>query len=450
MDKDYDLLVLGTGVAGTIVASKCRSAGLSVAIVDTREYGGTCSLRGCNPKKVLVAAAQVIHRYKHIKGKGVKGDITIDWGDLIQFKRTFTESMPEKTEEMFANAGIEMYKGSPQFVGKNRLNVQDQTLNARVIVIATGAKPRPLAIPGKEFITTSEGFMEMTSLPEQILFIGGGYVSFEFSHVAADAGANVTILEALSRPLANFDPDLVDLLVQASREKQIDIRMNIPVNAIEKSDGKLRVLAGEQNEHVFEADIVVHGAGRIPNLDGLDLEKAEIELEDNKILVNEYLQSVSNPAIYIAGDANAQSIPLTPVADEEGRVVARNILKGNQVRPNYDAVPSVVFTSPRLASVGLREKEAEEHGLKYTVNFEETSSWTSTRRLGLRYSGYKVLLDQGTGHILGAHLLGHAMEEVINLFALAMKAHVHPDTIKRTLLVFPTVAHDIKSMLSQK
>ena len=230
----------------------------------------------------------------------------------------------------------------------------------------------------------------------RILFVGGGYISFEFAHVAARAGAQVQILHRGARCLAGFDPDLVNQSLQGTQDIGVDVRLSTPVGAIERRGDHLIVHASKENtKQTFEADLVVHGAGRVPEIEDLDLEKAGIDYGEKGVSVNEYLQSVSNPAIYAAGDAAASGgLPLTPVASLEGRVAGANLLERNRLIPDYGAVPTVVFTVPPLASVGLQEAGARQKDLKFKINHADTSDWYSSRRVGAKYSGFKVLVEE--------------------------------------------------------
>jgi glutathione reductase (NADPH) len=450
MEKKFDLVVIGTGAGGSTVAHKCRKAGWEVAIIDSRLFGGTCALRGCDPKKVLVGAAELIDWNRRMEGKGVSAESAkIDWQELVRFKKTFTEPVPGNTEKSFAKAGITAFHGRAHFLDKTTLKIGDDTLSARFVHIAAGAKPATLGIPGEEYFTTSTEFLELEKLPERIVFVGGGYIAFEFAHVASRAGAQVQILHRGARPLEGFDPDLVDMLVEATRDLGVDLQLNTSVESIEKDGDRFVVKASAENsKQSFEADMVVHSAGRVPDIDDMNLAAAGIERGKKGILVNEYLQSVSNPLVYTAGDAAASSgLPLTTVATMEGHVVASNLLKGNHRRPDNTGVSTVVFTLPPLSSVGLREDEATKQGLKFTVKHEDTSGWYSSRRIGLKYSGYKTLVEEDTGRILGAHLLGAHAEEVINIFALAVRSGLKAEVLKTMIYAYPTSASDISYML---
>jgi glutathione reductase (NADPH) len=449
MEKKFDLVVIGTGAAGATAAYKCRDAGWEVAIVDSRPFGGTCALRGCDPKKVLVGAADLIDWIRRMEGKGVSfTDAKIDWSALVRFKRTFTDPVPEDREKKYAQAGIAMFHGRTHFLDGTRLQVGDDTLTGRFILIAAGAKPASLAMSG-EHLTTSDQFLELEKLPKRIAFVGGGYISFEFAHVAARAGAQASILHRGTRPLEGFDGDLVGQLVQVTRELGVDVRLNTEVKSISKDEDRFTVKTSSDNsEQTLEADLVVHGAGRVPDIDDLGCEEAGIKRGTMGVSVNEYLQSVSNTAVYAAGDAaDTAGMPLTPVANMEGDIAASNMLDGNHRKPNYTGISTVVFTIPPLAAVGLQEEEAKRQSLKFRLKHEETSDWYSSRRVGLKHSGFKVLVEEQSDRILGAHLLGHNAEEIINIFALAIRHGIKAEALKKMIYAYPTSASDIGHMI---
>src|SRR5579859_7549519 len=417
MRKKFDVIVIGTGSAASTVASECRSAGWEVAIIDSRPFGGTCALRGCDPKKVLVGAAEAIDWVRRMKGRGIHADdARIEWAELMHFKRSFTDPLPKSREQSFAKAGIAASHGWARFVDSTGVEVGGDILEGRYVVIATGAKPRKLRIPGEQYVTTSDRFLELEELPRRIVFIGGGYISFEFAHIAARAGSEVTILHRGERPLERFDADLVNQLVQRTMHLGARVEVGVEVEAVEKSTDKLSVHASTgSGREAFDADLVVHGAGRVADIDDLNLAAAGVQAEERGVQVDEYLQSISNPAVYAAGDAAASGgLPLTPVAGYEGRIVASNLLKGNHRKVEGIAVPTVVFTIPPLAAVGLSEQAARQKGLHFRTHREDTSRWYSSRRVGEDCSGFKVLVEDDTDRLLGVHLIGLHAEELIN------------------------------------
>ncbi|WP_048165899.1 dihydrolipoyl dehydrogenase family protein [Palaeococcus pacificus] len=446
MVRYFDLVVIGSGVAGTLAAHKAKQAGLNVAVVDERPFGGTCALRGCDPKKILVGAAELVDWARRMKGNGIDGEIKIDWKELMKFKRKFTEEMSKRIEQGFEKAGIETFHAHARFLDERTLEVDGEKLEARFFLIATGARPRTLNILGEEYVITSDQFLELDNLPEEIIFVGGGYISFELAHIASRAGAKVKILHRSERPLKNFEPYLVEKLLEATREKGIEVILNTPVVGVEKKGNRF-IVNTAQNEAQFEADLVVHGAGRVPNIDGLGLENANIEHDSRGIIVNEYMQSISNPRVYAAGDVAKGGLPLTPVAAVEASIATSNIIKGNNRKINYKGIPTAVFTIPPMASVGLREEDAKRDSLNFTVKQGDTSRWYTSKRINLKHSAFKILIEKETGKILGAHLLGHNADEVINIFALAIQLGLTAQDLKHRYYSYPTSSYDILYML---
>ena len=321
-------------------------------------------------------------------------------------------------------------------------------IEGRFILIAVGAVPMRLGIPGEEHLITSTEFLELDQLPKKIVLVGGGFIAAEFSHIAARAGAQVTVLQRADRMLTAFDPDLIGWLMEKFHEVGIDVRLKTRVTAIEKSNGGLSIRAcSNGKDEVFKADLVVHAAGRVPDLEPLDLAAAGVESEKGRLRLNEFLQSVSNPAVYAVGDAALSGPPLTPVASHDAKVAAANMLDGNHQKPNYLGVPSVAFTIPPIASVGLSEKQARDKGLKFRMQSEKASDWYTVRRVAETAYGFKVLVEEGTDRILGAHLIGPHVDEVINVFALAIRKGLTAEDLKTTMFAYPTGASDIVYMV---
>ncbi len=450
MSSSYELIVIGTGSAASTIAFKCRSAGWNVAVIDSRPFGGTCALRGCDPKKVLVGAADAVDAVKRMNGKGLDASGgRIIWPELMRFKRSFTDPVPQSREDAFKKAGIAAYHGRARFVGPNRVSLDGESLDARYFAVASGSHPAPLGIPGEELAITSDQFLELNELPDEIVFIGGGYIAFEFAHVSARAGARATILHRGKHALKGFDPHLADRLVGKSRSIGIDVQLDMPVTSIEKTSSGFDVHVRSVNgDRVFQAPLVVHAAGRVPEIEDLDLDAAQVAWSTRGVAVNEYMQSVSNASIYAAGDASDSGNPaLTPVAGYEGSVVAANLLKPQNVKVERRVTPSVVFSIPPLATVGMLEEQAQAAGLKVRTEVRDTSSWFSSRRIGEDCSGSKVLIEEGTGRILGAHLLGPHAEDVINVFAVAIHTQMPADQLNAILFAYPTNGSDIHYLI---
>jgi glutathione reductase (NADPH) len=321
--------------------------------------------------------------------------------------------------------------------------INGEELEASNIVIAAGAHPVKLGIPGEEFIATSEQFLDLDALPRRIAFIGGGYISFEFAHVAARSRAQATIFHRGDRPLEQFDADLVARLVDASQAAGIDVKVHSQVRSVEKRDGGFAVQCGDTS---YAADLVVHGAGRVPEVDELDLERGEVNRGKRGVTVNAFLQSESNPRVYAAGDAaDSGGPPLTPVARLTGEIVAQNILSGNHREAHLDAIPSLVFTNPILAAVGVSADSVNAKGV--AVNTGDMSGWYSYRRVGEHYAAFKVIVNKAEDRVLGAHILGPGAEELINAFTLAVRYRLPASQLHDMVFAYPTYTSDLSYML---
>jgi glutathione reductase (NADPH) len=448
MDRHYDLVVVGSGITSA-VATRCREAGWTVAVVDSQPFGGTCALRGCVPKKILVSAAEAVHAARDLADTGVPArGLTVDWGPLMRFKRSLIDATPERVERSWRDMGIDLFHGRARFADRTTLTVADDRLSARHVLVAAGAVPAPLTFPGADRLITSEKFMNVDALPRRIAFVGGGYIAFEFAHVAARAGVEVTIVHRGARPLEGFDADLVALLVKRSAEVGIRVELETDVREVEARGGALVVVGQRRGEtRRFEVEMAVHAAGRIPDIDDLGLDVGGVQREKRGVVVNEYLQSVSNPAVYAGGDAAASGPPLTPKADHDVAVITANLLGGNQRPVNYDGIASAAFSLPSIASAGLSEDAARAAGLKFRTKWQDTSGWFNTRRVGETVSGFKVLVEEGTDRVLGAHLLGPHADETINLFALAIRMRLRAADLRDTLYAYPTQISDVRYMV---
>lgn len=450
MAETYDLLVIGAGMAGVAAANKCASQGWHVAIVDAQPYGGTCALRGCDPKKILRRGAEIIDSARLMRGKGIDDPaLRINWQDLMQHKRGFTDPVPHNLERDLASHGVDTLHGQARFLDKNRVDIAGARLEAEHFLITTGAHPRPLDFPGHEHLIDSTDFLNLDTLPPRILFVGGGFISFEFAHIAARAGSTPTVIDRGPRPLKGFDPDLVDLLIGRSQQAGIAIRPSTTITAVDKTGTGYRVSVESSGvPETIECDLIVHGAGREADLAGLDLGAAGVDWGPRGVSVAGHLQSTTNPAVYAAGDsADTPGLPLTPVAVFEGKVAASNMVNGTTRTPDYSGVPTAVFTIPELARVGMLEKEAIDSGLDIDVRYNDTSGWYSNYRIGEPTAAAKILVDRTTDQVVGAHLLGPEYAELINILGLAMKAKLTTRQLKSMTAAYPTVGSDLGSML---
>lgn len=442
MAEKFDFIAIGSGTAAQVATHRMADAGKRCAVIDYRPFGGTCALRGCDPKKMMVSGEEVLAAFRRMKGNGVVGSVSLDWADLQAFKRSFTDPVPEKQEARYARKGVATLHGKARFARPDVIEVDGTEFQASHILIATGAMPRPLGIEGEELLTHSDTFLELDTLPDRIVFVGGGYIAAEFAHLAARAGAKVTIVQR-GPILKAFDPDIVNWLMPSFEELGIKI-VDAEVVAVKRTTGVLLV---QTDERIVEADVAVHAAGRVPALAGLDLEAGNVACNGRRLLLTPQLRSQSNANVFAAGDAAAHGPPLTPVSSHDAKVVVENILEGSGRTPNYQGVPSALFTEPPAAMVGMLESEANEKGLDFAVRAGSHPRWFSARRLNEQIYGHKVLVENGTGRILGAHLVGPDADELINVFGLAIRHGLTDDDIRSTMFAYPTAASDAGYMV---
>lgn len=443
---DYDIIIIGSGSAASKVAHNTASAGWDVAIVDSQRIGGTCALRGCMPKKVFTGAAETLDWSQRLTDHGITADVDIDWQDVQSFKQSFTDSFNNGIRQGFEEAGVDILEGRASFEDEHTVTVKNTSHTADNFLIATGAKPRPLTFTGQDHLITSNEFLELEAIPGDIVFVGGGYISFEFAHVAARTGADVTILQRNDRPLAMFEESIVDELLDASEDVGINVHLNTPAGEVEQHGDHYHVY-NKEGETVSKTDLVVHGAGRVPQIDDLNLDKAGVDTERGGVTVNDELQTTQSH-VYAAGDCAASpGYPLTPIATIEGQTVTHNLLHDDKTKPDYTGTATTLFSIPPVASVGMQESQVEEKGYEYSVNEGDSGSWFSSQRIGVDHGRYKIMIDDATDEILGAHLIGHHAEEVINIFAAAIKHNITASELKSTPWSYPTSIADTDYML---
>jgi glutathione reductase (NADPH) len=447
--EQFDVLILGGGNAGMGVTVATRAAGLSVAMVESRDLGGTCPNRGCTPKKVLVAAGHALHEIERARVHGISvGEPRLDWAALIDREKQMISHIPGSLGRLMTDRGVEVIRGEATFAGPNAARVGDRMIEARHIVIATGSKPRTLPIPGADHMITSDEVLSERDLPRDVVFVGGGVIALEFGHVYARAGAKITILEALPQLLPGADADAVARIRNESERIGITVKTGVTVKRIDVRGNHFRVtFAHDGVEREIEADRVVNGAGRVANVDTLDLGAAGVRHRNGRIETDDYLRSASNPAVHVCGDVLSTSPQLSPIATYEGRIVGRNIVEGPVAKPDYASIPSCVYTVPALASVGLTEARARELGHKFKVHANDMIDWLSTRTYNEPVAWAKVIVDETTDRILGAHIVGHAGEELIHVFAFAMRFGITAGQIRDTVYAFPTFAADVKHLV---
>lgn len=448
--KQCDVFVIGAGAAGTLVARKCKDAGLDVVIAEKNGWGGVCPLRGCEPKKTLVDAVHTATRARDMKKMGVSGDVGVDWASLMRFKRSFVDPISDAVLSSLEKAELTTIQGQAHINADGTVEVPGHGVyEADNVMLAVGAKPRRLDVPGDDLLQTSTDFLDLDAMPDSVAFIGGGFISFEFAAIAAAVGADVTIVHRSDRVLKGFDKDLVQTLIKAMEAMGVKIILNQEIVSVDRHGDGVALKTKDKNggEQTMAFDAGFLGAGRIPQLSGLGLEQAGVETSGDGVVVNEFMQSVSNLKFFAAGDCADTGLPLTPVAALQGEVVAENIINGPSAKSDLRGTASIVFTHPPLSRVGLSEDEAKERGIDYTLHFGDAAKWSEHKRIGLEHAGYKVLEEKLTGRILGAHYLGQHAEEVANVFGMAIRHGLTRRDLLAQPWSYPSFSYALRYML---
>jgi len=449
----YDVLIIGSGTGGQTAAFYLKEKGLNVALVEKADRpGGTCALKGCQPKKWFYEVAETVAASRHLDGKGIVEAARADWGQVLEQKQHFISGVPDRTVKNLQKTGIEFIAGTASFCDEQTLMVNGEKIHSRFYILATGAKPVELDIKGAAHVITSDEFLELNVLPPSIVFIGGGFISFEFAHFAARLGSaenqRSVILETGDRPLSPFDKDMVELLVEASSAEGIDARCGVQVSGIEKQNNGFLVRTAQKD--TIKTDLVVHGAGRAPDLRDLSLNAAGVEYSECGIGVDHSMRT-SNPRVFAVGDC-AATVQLARVADAEARVAAENIVaelgRGGNAVMDYHTVPAVLFTCPQMAMVGQTEEDVKQEGKSYKKNFGKHLNWPTYRRVGLKHAAYKILTD-AENKILGAHILSDQASGLINTIKQGMYNGTTVDELYRQTILspYPTRESDLSYML---
>jgi glutathione reductase (NADPH) len=442
--NQYDVIIIGTGTAGSTAAGILTDAGKSVAIIDKRPYGGTCALRGCQPKKYLVVHTHLAAETEALVGSSFSQPAKVQWEALQRFRHSFTDAVPEGTRQSLASQGIDTFSGTARLLTSRSVIIDEQeVLTADQILIATGSHPRELVLPDSIIPAVSDDFLGLEQLPDSLIFIGGGYISLEFAFIAGLMGKQVTILQKGDTILPQFPASLTDPMRIAGAEHHITMITGVDVTAITQEGGSYVVKTSEHGE--FGAQFVMAAIGRVPDTADLGLEAIGVRQSARGIITDAWMQSSVN-GIYAAGDCVA-SLQLSPVSDMEAQAAAANILRAQSRAVQYDRIPSVVFTYPQMAHVGMSAEAAQHAGRAVRIQRGDGSGWPNYRRLDEHLMQYEVIIDPESDLILGAQLIGPHAGELINLFALAIRQEIPSAVLKDLPWAYPTYSADCKYML---
>jgi glutathione reductase (NADPH) len=414
-----------------------------VAIAEARRVAGTCVLRGCVPKKLLVYGVHFAHEIEDAAGYGwTVGEATLDWGRLIAAKDKEIDRLHGIYVKMLQDAGVAILEGRAELVGPNEVRLGGKTYRARYILIATGGRPEKPAIPGIEHAITSDEALDLKALPKRIAIVGGGYIAVEFAGIFRAAGVEVLELIRADQVLRGFDGDIRTHLAAEMTKQGIHIRSGVRIVRIDKRG--LGFLLTAEDGATFETDLVMYATGRVPNTSGMGLDAVGVHLNKRQAISVDEWQQTTVPTIYAVGDCTDR-INLTPVAIAEGRGVAETLFNHNPTKMDHHNVPSAVFSQPPVGSVGLSEEAARQIAAVdiYRAVFRPMKFILPGRE---EKTMMKLVVDRDSGRVLGAHMVGADAPEIIQGLAIGVKAGLTKAQWDRTVAIHPTAAEEFVLM----
>jgi glutathione reductase (NADPH) len=444
VNYDYDLFTIGAGSGGVRASRVAASYGAKVAVAEERYLGGTCVNVGCIPKKLLVYAAHFREDFEDAAGFGwTVGERAVDWRTLIANKDTEIGRLNGVYQKLLESSGVDIIRGRALIADPHTVVVDENRYTANYILIATGSWPVLPEIPGIEHAITSNEAFYLPSLPRRIIIVGGGYIGVEFAAIFHGLGVEVTQLYRGRLFLRGFDDDVRSTLAEEMKKKGIDLRFERSVEKIGKSSGRLRATLTDGAK--IDADQIMFATGREPNTRALGMEKIGVKLTANgAVAVDEY-SCTTIPNIYSVGDCTDR-LMLTPVAIAEGRAVAETLFNNNPMKPDYANVPTAVFSSPAIGTVGLTEARARTDFPAidvYRTRFRPLKHTLSGRD---EMTMMKLVVDRATDRVLGCHMVGPEAGEIIQGLAVALTCGATKAQFDATIGIHPTAAEEFVTM----
>jgi glutathione reductase (NADPH) len=445
-EYDYDLFVIGAGSGGVRAARLAAELGARVGIAEEYRVGGTCVIRGCVPKKLLVYGSQYGSDFVDARGFGWTAEnVRFDWPTLIHNVKREVDRLNGVYTRTLERAGVDRFLTRAVLEDPHEVKLADRdaTLSAKTILIATGSHPMIPELPGKEHLISSNECFELEQLPSSIVIVGAGYIGMEFASIFAGLGVAVTVLYRGDQILRDFDMDIRDGLAEAMRNRGVDLRMETDVASVEREGQGYRVRLKRGDS--LAADRVMAATGRVPNTMGLGLDKVGVELGwDGRLVVDEFSKSaVGN--IYAVGDVTHR-VNLTPVAIHEATAFAETLFNNNPTPVDHSFIPTAVFSQPEIGTVGLSEEKAREMYRSvdiYKANFLPLRSKVSGRDEKMLM---KLVVDMESDKVLGCHILGGDAAEIVQMVAVALKLGVTKAQLDRTMALHPSAAEELVTM----
>ncbi len=443
---DFDMLTIGAGSGGVAASRRAGEYGAKVAICESSRVGGTCVLRGCVPKKLLVYAASFSEHFEDAAGFGWEvGERRLDWPKLMRAKQAELERLEQIYRRLLRDSKVELIEGRARLIDAHTVEVAGRQITAKYILIATGGWPElPSSVPGIEHAITSNEALDLPELPARVTIVGGGYIGVEFAGIFNAAGSKVTMVLRSDNVLRGFDLELRERLADQLRARGIDLRTETRIRSIEKqADGSLSVML--DHDQALEADVLLYATGRRPASAGLGLESLGVHVrKDGGIEVDERNRT-SVPNIYAIGDVTHR-VNLTPVAIAEGRVLAATLFQHRPTTVDRRFIATAVFSRPPVATVGLSEADARKEHAEvdvYCSSFRPMKATLSGRE---ERTTVKLVVERTTGRVLGAHMVGDDAPEIMQGLAIAIRCGATKQDFDATIGIHPTAAEEFVTM----
>jgi glutathione reductase (NADPH) len=444
MSHDFDLLVIGAGSGGVRASRIAAGHGARVAVVEEFRVGGTCVIRGCVPKKLLVYGSHFAEDLDdarrfgwHIEGR------RFDWPTLRDNVAAEVDRLNGLYQNTLDNNKVTTLIGHARLIDAHTVQVNGQHHTADTILIATGARPFLPDVPGADLGITSNEVFHLPELPRRMVIAGAGYIATEFAGVFHELGVDVTLINRSETILRGWEPALADRLLQISLAKGLNVKLNCRLERVEKTNDDLRLHFTDGK--TLDTDVVMWALGRVPNVDGLGLDEAGVALNDKGAIAVDDDNRTNVPNIYAVGDVTDR-VQLTPVAIREGHSVADRLYGGRNWHVDYSAIPSAVFSNPPLGSVGLTEAQARNaYGeVKiYTSDFRPMKNVLADRH---ERALYKLVVDAASDRVVGAHMIGPDAPEILQAVAIAVKAGLTKAQFDDTMALHPTMSEELVLM----
>ena len=445
-DFDYDLFVIGAGSGGFRAARIAASHGARVAVAEEYRVGGTCVIRGCVPKKLLVYGSHFAEDLADARRFGWNTEgATFDWPTLRDNVAAEVDRLEGLYGQTFANNKVEVFHERAIVSGPHGIKLASgREITAGTILIATGAWPSLPPMPGAELGITSNEVFHLPALPKRAVIAGAGYIANEFAGIFNELGVEVTLVTRGDKMLRSYDQEIVEKLVGISREKGIDIRMNFPFKGAQKqADGSILIDGGDAG--TIETDLLMWAIGRVPNTSGLGLEDVGVVLDPSGAVVVGSDNRTNIESIYAVGDVTNR-VQLTPVAIREGHAFADSVFGNNPRTIDYDCIPTAVFSNPPIASVGLTEEEARTKLSDVKVYRSDFRAMKNVLAGRNERALYKMIVDGATDKVVGLHLIGPDSGEILQAAAIAVKAGLTKQAFDDTVALHPSMAEELVLM----